>query len=1539
MGVKKIHVRASNTPKSITFVATTMQRAYNILRAVLAVVIALPPILAVAFYILLSLPWAQDALRNLAQKELEHVLGTEVSIEAVAVSPFDRIDVRGVAVKDDFGENALVVGNISAGIDLGRLIGSRRIVIDYASVIGLKALIYRDTPESPLNISGILAKLIKKDDRKSSPKFDLKINTVIVEDASMSYEVKSDTLIDVDRFSPNHIGIEDLNLIVNIPVLSDKRICAYLEGMRFRERSGLRVEDISVNVDMGDTLCVTDFRLALPNSLIQIGAINVSQIKSIGRFPHIDVHGAVDFDILEGSHVTPCDLKCFLPCLEEFITPIDVTLTSCLTKEGLTVSPLVIKERKGALSVKLEALSDKNLFTDSMNVKLTRLEVGCDGGRLSRYISSLAGNNAGLVGMISRLGGVAFNAKGHGDRMNATLEGSLSCVPGSLDFALDFSDVPGKSRIDLRGTLDVDSVDMSIIMPELKCGIVDGELTADVKLRGKAVDGNVSANLYKAEYLGYAYSNIHVDVEVEDKRYDATVNIDDSNLRLNAEGYVDMNPHFFSASLLGNISDFRPDILNLNNKYPGYALSAEIDVNIGGEKMERTDGYISLKNISFLDEKDSGVRINKVLLKSNVEEEPYHMDLESDFINGHLTGDYDTKAFLPMAKGLAYTFMPILADSATIEKNRRFIADSISNNFNFEIEISPCEDFCRFFSLPVTVISPVNINGEFDYGAGSAMFELESDWIQQGNKIFMGSYVRLSMDRADKQALLYVTTSFDTKKGLMTVALSSTASNNNIDSKINWEIKRAIPINGTIGLLTTVMQGYRGLLTDVHFRPGVVTFGDILWNIEPSDIIYEDGVIDVRNFRLTANDERLSINGRVSANPEDKLVVDLQSVEMIDIFETLEIDKALIGGKATGRVTASSLLTKQPIISAESLKIKNISYNYARIGDANVSASWNREKESFALNADVNQPNGHTSRIFGDIYATRDSLDINFDTSKVNIGFLKPFMAAFADEVGGEASGKAHLFGTFKNVDLEGDLWVDSVTLKLGYTNTAYTVKDDSLHISPGEIKIDNVRIYDMYGNTANLSGWLRHNFFHDPSFNFQITDARNLLCYDVTPKLSPRWYGRIFGNSDSRKTIIRSTPGEVVIDAAMTTTGKSNFTFALLNQEDASEYTFLKFRDNTIVEIDSLIDIEDIPMAVKEAQAKRMANNEDASSKVVFNLDVDVTPSTKMKLLMDPVSGDSIVAYGKGRLEMHYNSATEDLSMLGTYTLDRGNYNFSMQDIFHKNFIINSGSSVTFKGDPYDAQIDIVATYATQASLNDLDESFAMDGKGSQSVPTHAILKVKGSIQAPTLEFDLNFPTLEAETIRKINSIINTQDILQRQIAYLITLNRFYTPDYMSGTRGNELVSVASSTLSSQISNMLGQLSDKWRIAPSVRSDRGDFSDVEVDLTLSSNLLNNRLIFNGNFGYRDKSLNTNQFVGDFDIEYLLNPRGSWRLKAYNRYNDQNYYLRSAATTQGIGIVYKKDFDNMFQFLRRKKKKPEDKDKGGEKKNVTKSGE
>ena len=75
--------------------------------------------------------------------------------------------------------------------------------------------------------------------------------------------------------------------------------------------------------------------------------------------------------------------------------------------------------------------------------------------------------------------------------------------------------------------------------------------------------------------------------------------------------------------------------------------------------------------------------------------------------------------------------------------------------------------------------------------------------------------------------------------------------------------------------------------------------------------------------------------------------------------------------------------------------------------------------------------------------------------------------------------------------------------------------------------------------------------------------------------------------------------------------------------------------------------------------------------------------------------------------------------------------------------------------------------------------------------------------------------------------------------------------------------------------------------------------------------------IINGTFGYRDTPVANTNFIGDFDVQWLLTPSGNMRLKAYSETNDR-YFTKSALTTQGIGIQLRKDFNTLRGLFRRR---------------------
>jgi hypothetical protein len=190
--------------------------------------------------------------------------------------------------------------------------------------------------------------------------------------------------------------------------------------------------------------------------------------------------------------------------------------------------------------------------------------------------------------------------------------------------------------------------------------------------------------------------------------------------------------------------------------------------------------------------------------------------------------------------------------------------------------------------------------------------------------------------------------------------------------------------------------------------------------------------------------------------------------------------------------------------------------------------------------------------------------------------------------------------------------------------------------------------------------------------------------------------------------------------------------------------------------------------------------------------------------------------------------------------------------------------------------------------------------------------------LQNPAISFDIELPGSNDDLERTVKSYVNTKDMMTRQIVYLLVLNKFEST-YRTG-RTNEFSAVTSAAISSQISGILSSITDKVQIGTNIRASQEGFNETEFEMLLSSQLLNNRLIFNGNFGYKSNPNVKNVFVGEFDIEYLLTRTGEIRLKAYNHANDMYRYLKQSLTTQGIGVMYKKDFSSFSELFRRRKR-------------------
>ena len=124
---------------------------------------------------------------------------------------------------------------------------------------------------------------------------------------------------------------------------------------------------------------------------------------------------------------------------------------------------------------------------------------------------------------------------------------------------------------------------------------------------------------------------------------------------------------------------------------------------------------------------------------------------------------------------------------------------------------------------------------------------------------------------------------------------------------------------------------------------------------------------------------------------------------------------------------------------------------------------------------------------------------------------------------------------------------------------------------------------------------------------------------------------------------------------------------------------------------------------------------------------------------------------------------------------------------------------------------------------------------------------------------------------------------------------------------------------VSNQLSNWLSQISNDFDIGFVYRPGYKDINGNEVQLALSTQLLNDKVTINGNFDVRGTSgtAGTNdQLTGDFDIEYKITDK--IRFKVFNRFNNP-YTGKQAPYTQGFGLFYKQDFDKLSDLFRKNK--------------------
>lgn len=1434
---------------------------------------------------------SQQYFGSLVSDAISKKLGTEVTIGRVNLGLLNRIIIDDVIILDKQKQELLRAARLSAKIDILPL-AEGKISISSAQLFGTHVNLYRQNAESKPNYQFVLDSLASKDTTKHTPLY-LRINSLIIRHSSVKYDQK-DQPVSIGRFNPSHLYIKDISAHINLKSLTDDSLNLNVKRLGFNEESGLSVNQMVFHLEAGRRNAILqNLELQMPSSHIQIDTLMADYLIDENR-------QAINILNMKGrvfnTSITPSDLRCFEPSLKNYQRAINISTSFYGTDKRITIPELLIGSTEKDIDIDINGWIENWKEHPAWHLQMNQLA-------LSENNIDFLTKTIQLPQELTRIGNFQMAGSLDRDHQGVTsLKGMINTGAGQMDVQLNLL-----SDQSFNGHINTEGINLQQILANEKFGMLATMITLNGKLREKQKpDISIDSKISRFDYNGYSYSNATLNGNYKGGTISGAFNIDDPNITAQLQG--ELAEDFFEKNgikaqkivLQGQIDHFAPAATKLTDQFGHAEISGNIDADFKARTINDLQGNVRISKlfVSSTDE-NSDYHLDNLYLSSGYDEGVHFVSLKSDFADVELKGQFDYDTVTRSITNAIGSILPTLPGLPPLSKQT-------GNNFSLRILLSKTDWLRRFLGVDLMLQQPISLQArvndftrEIYLDGDLPSFAYNGSWYSDGT-------IHITTPVDTMKCDLHVNKLMDNGHHFNINVLAK-AHQNRITSSFKWDNHNDDARMS--GELNSIIQLYRNIdnKQEAHIRimPSHVILNNGIWDLEPSDILYAENHLLVDHFAVHRGKQHIIVDGIASKRAEDSLTVDLNEVEVAYILDLVNFHSVSFGGKATGKAIVSSLFND---FSAHAdLKVKDFQFEKGRMGVLDAKANWNRELKQIDIDAVADDGEEAKTYISGYVSPVHNTIDLDIKADGTYIEFMHNFTSSFLSDITGHAQGNARLSGTLDNINLTGLLVVNGEAT-VTPLNTTYQLRADTVVMVPDEIELRNMPVYDKYGHKGILSGGIHHRHLTKLTYDLNV-EAENLLAYDFHDFGESTFYGTVYATGD---VTIQGRPHEVTINCNVTPQDNSVFVYNAANPDAISKQEFIEWEG-----------IDD-----KETES---ANNPSrlrvSDTDIYINFLINATPKATLRLLMDASTNDYISLNGDGSIRATFHNKGP-FNMFGTYTVDHGTYGITIQNIIKKNFTFNRGGTIVFGGDPYNAALNLQAVYTVNGvSLSDLNigNSFT-----NNSIRVNCLMNIGGQPNSPKVDFDLEMPNVNADEQQMVRSVINGQQEMNQQVVYLLGIGRFYNQGANNST-GNEqpdqtslaMQSFLSGTLSTQINSLLNQIikNDNWNFGANISTGNEGWHNAEYEGIINGRMLNNRLLFNGQFGYRDNATQANpSFIGDFDVQYLLYPNGNLALKVYNQTNDR-YFTKSSLNTQGIGIIMKKDFNGFRDLLNSKKRK------------------
>lgn len=1451
--------------------------------------------------VLLNIPYVQGKLSVFVTKELKNILNTEVSVGRIDMGLLNRIIVEDVLLHDRKNQEMLKVARLSAKFDLLPLLNGK-VTISSVQLFGFTVNLNRETPESAPNFQFVLDAFASKDTVKTKSNLDLRINSVLIRRGRVTYDILSEPETP-GKFNAHHLSVKNLAATLSLKALRSDSLNAAIRRVSFDEQCGFSLQKFAMKVTANNKrLDIKDFGVELSNTALKIDSLTL-KYDSLPELPQMTEN--VRYDGSLKASVILKDLAPFVPALSRFEEPLDLNLVFSGHGKHLDCPTLRLTNHHGLMIAGEAALSNWDAGMDMyIYGKLGNLTMTKEG------INVLMTNLTGKVPpILQRLDYIRFNGEAAGYLHDLTLTGLFHTGAGMVKTDVMMSiDEQSMSRT-YSGSVASADLDLGkLLNQEKKFGKVD----FNVELKGfnyknRYPESYIKGIISSFEYSQYQYENIMLDGVYKDGGFNGRLSMDDANGSVQIDGNFNVAKTIPDFNLKASVKNLRPHDLHLSDKYENASISLGLTADFTGKSIDDMNGRISLDSLQLNAPDEGGCFLDNLTITAGQVSGEKELRINSSFMTAVIRGDYSYHTIPASVVKTVQRYIPSLL---TIKDNM----PEPHNNFQFDICLENTEVLSKLFQIPLELYLPASLKGYFNDGEEKLHVEGHfPEFRYNGTRYDSG--VLFCENPSDRFKCSLRGGMLMKSGAMLNFSVEANAKNDHLETTINWGNNTDVTYGGKFAADTRFFktEGPHPILqADINIQPTKVVLNDTVWNIHPSHIAIDSGRVFIDNFLFEHEDQYLRIDGKLTKKESDSCRVDLRNIKLDYVLDIVQFDDVEFGGLVTGKVHLKSVM-KNPVMRTH-LNVHKFCLNRSLLGEADIAGVWDKELGGVRLDAQIAEKGISSTHVTGYVSPKLKGLDLSIRADSTNLGFLQPFIEGIFSEINGRVNGNVRLYGDFKHLDLEGEVRA-KMDAKIDVLNTYFQIRDDSIHISSGSLDFRNVKVYDREGHDGLVNGYLHHTKLKNLMYHFNIR-GNNLLMYNTYEAGNMPFYGKVYGTGN---VVLDGGNNAMTVDASLTTGNNTSFTYITGVTTEAASNQFITFVDKTPKRIHDNVETN----LYHHSNVRKTKEDDGPPMDLRINMLIEATPSATMKIIMDPVAGDNITATGNGNLQVNFFNKG-DFRMFGSYVIDQGMYKLSMQEVIRKDFTLKSGGTVTFSGDPYQANLDLQAVYTVNsASLSDL----VVDPSRNQgTVKVNCLMNLTGNLSNPDIKFDLELPTVSEEDRELVRSATSTEEQMNTQIIYLLGIGKFYTYDYANNDQSsNATSSLAFSTLSGQLNNMLSQWmgNKNWNIGANLSTGEKGWTDVEAEAMLSGRLLNNRLMINGNFGYKENVMANSNFVGDFEAIWLLTKNGDFRLRGYNQTNDR-YFTKSTLTTQGVGLMYKKDFntwDELFRWFLWKRRK------------------